>query len=249
MKRYFPLIQLIFIGLFIISCSKLPKEDIRDFLENEVSETNDFIVVSANNNATETLIFYPGGLVDPNSYLKWQDELVSERPSLRVITVRMPSNLAVLNSQKGERLFSSFPNTQTWLVAGHSLGGAMATNFMEKNQGKIDALIYLAAYPADDRLKSSNRPILSVFGELDGLATPTEIKEREELLPDPYFMIDSLDFPQTLENSTMYYEIKGGNHAQFGSYGTQNGDGAATIPEIVQHNLIVFLIREFIERI
>jgi hypothetical protein len=34
-----------------------------------------------------------------------------------------------------------------------------------------------------------------------------------------------------LPGNTVYFSIDGGNHAQFGSYGPQKGDGKATITE------------------
>lgn len=45
-----------------------------------------------------------------------------------------------------------------------------------------------------------------------------------------------------------HYErvIKGGNHAQFGSYGVQQGDGVATISGDDQINRTVALIRQFV---
>jgi len=242
--------KLLFITLLLVfSCSKLPEEDLRVFLNNHLEETKDFIILSASKDATETFIFYPGGLVDPMSYLKWQDQLVSLRPNLRIVTVRMPSNLAVLNAQKGARLFEVYSDTEKWLVGGHSLGGAMATSLVEKNQNTVDGLVYLAAYPADDRLKNTDTPILSIYAEFDGLATVSDIKEREDLLPIPYHMTDSLDFPQTLSGRTLYYKIKGGNHAQFGNYGEQKDDLAATISTFEQQSLTLFLINELLARL
>ncbi|MNH47710.1 hypothetical protein D3C79_1110980 [compost metagenome] len=40
-----------------------------------------------------------------------------------------------------------------------------------------------------------------------------------------------------LPGNTVYYSVKGGNHAQYGSYGEQKGDGRAAISEEEQQAL------------
>lgn len=240
---------LAFFPLLMNSCSKLPEEDLRRNLKNQLTENKDFLFLESEGPIKETFVFYPGGLVDPHSYLAWQDQLVSLRPELRVVTVKMPSNLAVLNSQKGTRLFDYFPDSEKWFFAGHSLGGAIATNVVANNQEKIDALIYLAAYPPNDALKEYPGSILSIFATNDGLSTLNDIEERKNLLPAPYDMMDSLDFPSNLVGQTLYFEIKGGNHAQFGNYGEQNGDLTPTITRDHQQDQVVFLINTFINKL
>jgi len=228
--KFYILSRLLAITIVLNSCSKLPEKGLNDNLANTISESQDFISLESNNVAPKkTLIFYPGGLVDPHSYLIWQDQLVSNSPDLRIVTVKMPSNLAVLNTQKGDLLFDEYKNTEQWIVAGHSLGGAMATNFVAENQSKIEALIYLAAYPSDDRLKNFSNSILSIYAENDGLSTIQDIEEHYGDLPSAYFMNTNTDFPSNLSNTTCYYLIEGGNHAQFGNYGEQDGDNPATI--------------------
>tara|TARA_R110002111_G_scaffold99117_1_gene153085 strand:- start:33 stop:575 length:543 start_codon:yes stop_codon:yes gene_type:complete len=177
----------------------------------------------------------------------WQDRLITENPELRVVTVKMPSNLAVLNAQKGQLLFDEYKNTEQWLVSGHSLGGAMASNFVAENESKIDALIYLAAYPSDDRLKNFSNSILSIYAENDGLCTIQDIEEHYNDLPSAYFMDSTSDFPSDFSNTTCYYLIKGGNHAQFGNYGEQDGDNPATIGREQQQNEFVTLISNYID--
>jgi len=54
----------------------------------------------------------------------------------------------------------------------------------------------------------------SIYGTLDGLSTGDKIDASRPLLP----------------GDTRWVPIEGGNHAQFGDYGLQSGDGSATIP-------------------
>ena len=71
-----------------------------------------------------------------------------------------------------------------------------------------------AAYPAsNDVLSTSRLKVVSIYGSLDGLATREKIDASRMLLPA----------------DTTWVAIQGGNHAQFGWYGAQSGDNAATI--------------------
>lgn len=244
-------LRLIILFLFVSSCSSLPEfEEPLDYPGNKITENSDFILLESENySGDETMIFYPGGLVDPHSYLAWQHQLVEQRPSLRIITVKMPSNLAVFNAQKGGILLDFYPETGKWIVAGHSLGGAFATNFADQHREKIDALVYLAAYPADDRMKDFEKTILSISASNDGLTTREDIEKSRSALPEGYEMDNLLDFPPDLSQRTLYYEIKGGNHAQFGSYGNQEGDLQATISREQQHEEIVALFKNMVDRL
>jgi hypothetical protein len=47
----------------------------------------------------------------------------------------------------------------------------------------------------------------------------------------------------------MYRPIEGGNHAQFGSYGAQMGDRAATIAAAEQWRLVVQTTADFLAQV
>jgi len=81
-----------------------------------------------------------------------------------------------------------------------------------------------AAYPGNNTdLTDANLDVLSISASNDGLATRAEIQESRQRLPD----------------STVYIEINGGNHAGFGWYGEQSGDGPLEIEKIDQMEQIV----------
>lgn len=46
---------------------------------------------------------------------------------------------------------------------------------------------------------------------------------------------------------TLFYEIDGGNHGQFGSYGKQKGDGDAKISEEKQQDITTEYIVNFLK--
>ena len=142
--------------LFLLSsCSYLPELTLENSgIQNKLTETADCIVMQpAAGTATSALIFYPGGLVDPHVYLHWHDKLVTETPGLMIITVKMPANLAVLGIQNGLKVMKDYPQIENWFVGGHSLGGTMGAELIAGNPEKIKALIFVASYPANDKLK------------------------------------------------------------------------------------------------
>jgi len=181
---------------------------------------------------TSGVIIYPGGRVDPRSYAPAARAL-AEEGHLAVITP-MPLNLAVFDSGAAADVVAAHPEIETWVVGGHSLGGTMAARYAEANADVVDGLMLWASYPADDALATRNEPaVLSIYATNDGLSTIEEIEaSRDDLLAD-----------------TRWIEIVGGNHAQFGWYGQQPGDGQATISRMEQQEQIVTGTAEFLEEL
>jgi hypothetical protein len=179
---------------------------------------------------TTGLIFYPGGHVDPRAYAPAAHK-IADNGYLAVI-VPMPLNLAVFGTGKAGDVMSAYPDIQNWVIAGHSLGGSMAANFADSHPGSLDGIILWASYPAkSDDLSDQDIDSLSIFGTRDGLSTINKIKASEPLLP-----------PHTL-----WVVIDGGNHAQFGWYGSQPGDNQATISRQEQQEQIVQATLDFLE--
>jgi hypothetical protein len=88
----------------------------------------------------------------------------------------------------------------------------------------VGGLVLWAAYPASNNsLADRVLRVTSVYGTEDGVATPDTIEASRPLLPP----------------STHWVPIQGGNHAQFGWYGPQPGDGVATISRAAQQEQAV----------
>ena len=186
MKRtLFPFLAALIV--LIGACTYLGDPFLSDNAGSHYTETPDYVSLRHPDNAAPRtgLLFYPGALVDYHAYLEWLDSLVLLRPNLRVVAVRMPANLAVLSPEKGLRLLDDFPGIDHWLVAGHSLGGAMACRLIRKNRDRFAGLVLLAAYPADgDGLSGWPGAVLSLYGSEDGIATPEDIEARTGRLPE-----------------------------------------------------------------
>ena len=186
-----------------------------------VIETNR-IIFTPKGTLDTGFIFYPGGHVDPRSYSSIAHQIADE--GYLVIIPKMPFNLAVMNKRAAVKIISDYKEIDNWVIGGHSLGGAMAASLVFDEPEMFEGLVLLAAYPPQiNNISSLNLYVTTVYGSLDQLATQSEIEESLPLLP--------LDTKKVL--------IEGGNHAQFGQYGTQNGDGVATIGQDEQQKIVI----------
>jgi Predicted esterase len=173
------------------------------------------------------LVFYPGGLVRPHAYV-WLGVALAPR-GVRTVIPTMPFDLAVLGRDRAGGLIDAFGETGNRVVlAGHSLGGAMAAAFAVRNANRVDGLVLMGAYPAaGDDLSGFDFPTLVLAAEHDGLASLAEVQDGLARLP-----VDA-----SLE------VVPGAVHAFFGRYGPQRGDGNATVPRtIVERDLITRIV-------
>ena len=154
------------------------------------------------------LVFIPGAKVDPLAYAA---TLVGAVDAGATVVITKPTlNLAFFDVRPLSAFTDLVPGIDDWLVGGHSLGGVRACQLAEGTDG----LVLFGSYCATD-LSDSGLAALSISGSEDGLSTPEKIDEAAHLLPA----------------DTLFVVIEGGNHAGFGAYGPQAGDGAATIPD------------------
>lgn len=177
-----------------------------------VSPENGWVIFfPAENPRPETgFIFYPGGKVDYRAYAPVLKKISAK--GYFVAVVPPPLNLAFFDVTAAARVQAAYPEIKNWFVGGHSLGGVAAASYASSHE-EIRGVVFWASYPADDSLKNKNIPAISIFGTNDGLATTEKLDESKSLLlPD-----------------TKFVAIEGGNHAQFGSYGFQDGDNEASI--------------------
>ena len=161
---------------------------------------------------TAGLIFYPGGKVEYTAYTPLLRACAEN--GILCALVRMPGNLAVLDANAAHGLQQEHPEVTTWYIAGHSLGGAMAAGYAAAHEKAFDGLILLAAYSAKDLSQTTLR-VLSVYGSEDGVMNRESYEKNRSNLPA----------------DTTEVVLDGGCHAQYGSYGPQDGDGVPTISD------------------
>ena len=160
--------------------------------------------------ATKGLIFYPGGKVEHTAYTPLMEMLASE--GILCVLVEMPFRLAVLDVGAADGIPEAFPEVERWYLGGHSLGGSMAASYLASHTEDFDGLILLGSYSTAD-LSGTELSVLSVYGSEDGVMNREKYAEYKSNLPE--------GFTEVI--------IEGGNHAYFGAYGEQEGDGTATV--------------------
>lgn len=162
-------------------------------------------------------IFYPGGRVGPASYAAPAREIAEA--GYLVIVPELTLNLAVLDADAADDAIVAHPEIERWVIGGHSLGGTIAATYAGDHRETISGLVLWASYPANNTdLSTLAADVASVFGTRDGLTTLDDINDSRNRLPA----------------DTHFVSIEGGNHAQFGDYGSQAGDNPATISRAEQ---------------
>ena len=189
----------------------------------EISETNYGWLFDGQSDE-DALIFYPGAKVETKAYAPLCRVLAQN--GIDVCLVDMPFRLAMFGYNKADEVLDSL-QYEHWYIAGHSLGGAFAAYYAAGHEMNFEGIILLASYSTKELDGLST---LLIYGSEDQVLTMDAYEKNKSNLPD--------DFVE--------YIIEGGNHAQFGSYGKQAGDGIALISADQQIDETVKAIREII---
>lgn len=160
------------------------------------------------------LIFMAGAFVPADAYLPFARSVAEAGYPVRLIGLELGSSMAPGQQQ---RLFGTvlaiLDGTRQWVIGGHSLGSAQATIFAEAHPDAIAGLFITGSgYPYND-VSMLTVPVTLMRATNDSVANKGDDSDRAGNLP--------LDATITT--------IEGGNHAQYGFYGPQIGDGTAAI--------------------
>jgi len=218
------LLIILLVGAFYIYASDYYRADevaIAVMQSDAITLVEDnFIVLSPNTPGDTAIIFYPGAKVEYFSYLPMMEKIMLSS-NVTCILVKMPFNMAIFDSDAADKIINRFPDIENWYLAGHSMGGAMASDFASKNQDKIMGLLLFGAYIYGNYPEEN---ALTVYGSFN-----TSVEEK-------------INYTENI------VVIEGGNHAQFGNYGKQKGDPDATISSEEQQNIAVVAVHEFLEQ-
>ncbi len=170
----------------------------------------------------KNIVMIPGGKVKPESYQYLAVHLALS--GYDVTIVKPLFNLAILTPNYAAKFLR---NDMDNIVIGHSLGGTVGS-MLTRGDDRISSLVFLASYPISD---VSDKNVLVLTAEFDLVLDRDRFEEYVALLPENY----------------VSYEISGGNHAQFGWYGIQKGDGVAEISIKTQQDIIINKILDFLK--
>ena len=173
----------------------------------------------------KALIFYPGALVETESYSQIMYMLAEN--GVDTFLVDMPFRIAFLGMDRADDIIASHTYKE-WYMSGHSLGGMLASEYCVQTKNEISGLVLLAAYPI--RKLEGGIPVCLICGSDDLVLSWEKYEDSKALYTG---RVDELD-------------IKGGNHAQFGSYGEQIGDGKASVSPDEQKRITADEIIRFV---
>ena len=188
-----------------------------------VTHTSNWLFIDGKGNDT-ALIFYPGAKVEYSAYLPLMNQIAAQ--GVDVYLVQMPFNLAFFGQNSADDIIKN-SNYSHYIMSGHSLGGVAASGYASKHD--VDGLVLLAAYPSEE----IDKPTLSIYGSEDKVLNLKSYNDAKPLI--------KANFTEHI--------INGGNHAQFGNYGLQKGDGNAGINSTLQQNETASEIINFINKL
>ena len=187
--------------------------------DSGITVQDDLTILSPTYPTDTAIVFYPGAKVEEEAYLPLLDQI--RQTGVACILVHMPFHMAIFGANAAEEVIAQFPEFQHWYIAGHSMGGAMASKFAADHPDQVDGLILMGAYIYGDYPEEKT---LTIYGSLNQSVE------------------DHIDYTENI------VEIEGGNHAQFGNYGPQKGDPAAAISAQDQQAQTVAAIEAFLSK-
>lgn len=221
------------IGFFIwLSSYYAPTSQAESYLKStnsvEVSIDNNFICFTPTNTKPKKgFILYPAAKVDAKAYSQICSMIASK--GYKVVAVDMPFNYPLFGKNKADEVIKKYSDIESWVIGGDSLGGFVATRYVNSNISKIDGVVLISSYPLDSYLKEINMNVLSIWGSKDGVINFQSL----------------IDAKQKLPNKTTYTEIEGANHSQFGDYGTYKSDEQALINADAQNKKLLIAYYNF----
>ena len=198
--------------------------------ENGIEREDGQLVFRPDSPTDKGLIYYPGGLVDPEAYAVTAQGIADA--GYLVVIPKMPLNLAFTGINRADGIRADFPEIESWVIGGHSLGGAMAAEYAKNNVDSLDGLIMFASYPANnEQFVDFPIPILTIIGSRDPGAPQQEA------------------FYEAIAASARRFVIEGGNHRQYADYSFQPDDGIATISAAEQQDQIIAATVQFLDKL
>lgn len=192
----------------------------------QVTEIDGVYMIDGEGDDT-ALVFYPGAKVDSEAYFPLMKKLAEN--GIDCFLLKPPMRMAIFDMNAAERIIGKY-DYETWLLSGHSMGGIAAASCAAENRDVVAGVVLLASYP--NKALSDDISLLSIYGSED------KVLER-----DAYEKAKS-NYPTNADEVV----IEGGNHAQFGNYGRQSGDGEATITREEQQKKTVAAILDFVQK-
>jgi poly(3-hydroxybutyrate) depolymerase len=226
-------------GTYQHRASGLDATTLRSDSRVAVSETADYwLFAPVARGTTAAMVFIPGASVEPTAYAPLARDVA--RSGYKTYVLKLPPPSGPLDAHKAsgvakaKAVISADRSVQRWLVAGHSLGGAIAAQFVRENPDLVAGYVLIGTtHPTVVDLSSFDLDATKVVATEDPIASEAKSRNNAQLLP----------------KTTRWVRVEGGNHSQFAWYERQQGDGAATISRDRQQEITTGAILAALSRI
>lgn len=179
-------------------------------------------------------IILPGGNCDPRSYAPAAYAIAAKGFLTCILPV--PECIAMYGYMRADKIITDYATIEQWVIGGHSVGGTAAGMYAVESNNISGVVIWASLANPSSELDKTTIKVLSVYGSLDGRVPPEDVMENAVYLPE----------------DTVFVEIEGGNHAQFGwidsSPYPMEGDNAATITIEEQQEIIIDVTADFLKQ-
>jgi hypothetical protein len=196
-------------------------------LESDASvrvQSGDWLVMQPAAGAPKAgLILYIGANCDIRGYAPVLRDVAAA--GYLVVIPSMPFDFAIFSPDKADDVLAAYPDIEQWVLAGHSMGGAMAGRYADLYPEKLAGLIFWDAYPpGSNSLADSALPVWHIHRAKPDGAPSQKFVDMRELFP-----ADSVWVP-----------VPGGQHMYFGSFdgGIYEEEWPPGIARDEQHSII-----------
>ncbi|MBQ1385989.1 MAG: alpha/beta hydrolase [Erysipelotrichales bacterium] len=170
------------------------------------------------------LVFYPGAKVEETAYAPLLIKIAESGADC--FLAEMPFRMAIFKTDAAGDLLKD-TSYEHLCIAGHSMGGMIAANYVNSHPDTFEGIIFLASYPVKEIPEAMK--VVSIYGTEDHCLNRKAYEEGKAYWSGKELIIE------------------GGNHAQFGNYGKQSGDGEALIGTDEQQSQTVSEILSFLK--
>lgn len=183
---------------------------------------------------TTGIVFYAGAYCDVRGYAPVLKEVAAA--GYLIVAPTMPFDFSIFAPDIADEVRAAYPEIQHWVIAGHSMGGAMAGSYAFNNQDNLAGLIVFDSFPpAYNSLSDSELPIL--------------LFERARA--------DGSQSQKFIDNANLYPEntpkvlIPGAQHMYYGSFdgGAYEEEWEPGIKRSVQQRIVIEAVIEGLDRL
>jgi Alpha/beta hydrolase family len=172
------------------------------------------------------LIYYTHLFYDERAYSRIMQKMAEAKyPSF---LLDIPWSMSFLTPFRGDLVLRDYPEIEYWVVAGHAVGGSMASLFAQRRRVKgVEGLALFGAqpFPLFNDQSLTDIKAISIWGNRDGITPRIKWEDGRKWLPQ----------------NAKFREVDGANHSQMARLQVEfvNNDNPAALTRDQQEKIVV----------